>query len=268
MIRAGDPVTRELVDWIAHVERELARVRGMRGSGAIAIDQDAGGPVIHSTGSGKLLGVQYLTAASGTYTPTAGTASIFVELIGGGGGGGGVSVTNDATEGAVGGGGSAGTYTALYIGTPAASYTYAAGAAGTGGAINGGNGGSTTFNGGSVTAPGGPGGSGNTQTTTLQRTAGGAHSTAGVNGDVSIQGQAGGIGWIIVAAAPVIYAGGFGGSTILGSGGRSTDNNPSAGLGYGAGGGGAVLNVSGTGIANSIAGGAGAAGVIRVWEFG
>src|SRR5262245_57022166 len=50
-IRAGDPVTRELVAWIDHVDSELARVRMIRGDGAIAVDQDAGGPVIHFSGS-------------------------------------------------------------------------------------------------------------------------------------------------------------------------------------------------------------------------
>jgi len=61
-----------------------------------------------NTVGGSLLNIQVFKA-SGTYTPTAGTTRIIVEVLGGGGGGGGCAATG-AGQVSVGGGGGAGSF--------------------------------------------------------------------------------------------------------------------------------------------------------------
>ena len=70
-------------------------------------------------------------SGSGTYTTPTNAKYLIVQMVGGGGGGG--------TGGSgIGGGGGAGGYLIGVISSPAATYSYAVGAAGTGGSSNGG----------------------------------------------------------------------------------------------------------------------------------
>jgi len=207
-------------------------------------------------GSGGVLGVQVLTASSGTYTPTSGTNKVIVEAISGGGGGGGASVNNF-----VGAGGAGGGYAKVYIAvTPIASQSYTVGASGSGGvgAANGATGGQTTF-GSYITCNGGVGGNANG---TGAITVGGTSSTAGVTATlVSARGGAGNLSGTIVANRP---NGGYGASSPLGSGGEigPSGGNGVTAHGPGAGGGGGYRNAT-----VSRNGGAGAAGIIIVYEY-
>ncbi|CQR04959.1 tail fiber repeat 2-containing protein [Yersinia enterocolitica] len=104
--------------------------------------------------SGRLLNTQTFTS-TGTYTPTAGTAYIEVEAVGGGGASGAVSATS-ASQNAIAATGSPGAYAkVLYTSVPSTA-SVVIGSGGIGAFSSGQTGGSTTF-GSILTCPGGPG---------------------------------------------------------------------------------------------------------------
>ncbi len=218
-----------------------------QGNGTKPIWSDAGGG-----GAGGPIATQVFTTNS-TYTPTAGTASFVVELVGGGGGGGAIT-TNIGGAGGAGSGGycrkfflraSVPVSTAVVIGTGGASTVAGNNSTFLTMSANGGNQGGSGIN--------GLGGIGGTST----------------GGDINVQGGAGGSGCAAlgVAAAPSGLAG-FGGSNLYGSGGlgypnASTDSNGQPGNLYGGGGSGAVRLTNG-----SANGGIGADGLCIVTEYG
>jgi len=195
--------------------------------------------------SGRLVKApQILTSGSGTYTVSASTNNIYIELIGGGGGSGG-GASSPGNYGSNGGGGGGGAYAAKYFTvTPSGGYSYAVGGGGgggTGGSSSAGgqgsSGGSTTFTvgGTTVTAGGGGGGFGGGANST--NGAGGVGGTA-TNGDLNITGN----------TTQGSYAGGFGGSS------------PGAAGPIGAYGAGGPPN-------NTSPGASGYGGFIRIWEY-
>jgi hypothetical protein len=209
-------------------------------------------------------GMQILTSASGTYTPTAGTTAILVEVQGAGGGGGGCA-TNAASYASAGGGGGGGGYAKLWIASPAASYVYSVAAGANGGAA-GNNPGTTanpsTFGSGPlITANGGTGGLGGASQNNSTSSNGSDGGTA-IGGNLNIPGGSG-TGAIYLGAgnAPVQ---GLGGATLLGTPGKPWAYAAgSSGQGYGSGGNGASAISS----QSQQAGGKGAAGLIIVWEY-
>ncbi|MBH3433675.1 MULTISPECIES: hypothetical protein [Pseudomonas] len=189
---------------------------------------------------GRLIGVQVFTS-SGTYTPTPGTKSVLVEVIGSGGGSAGLAATGGSTWRVSGGGGG--------------------GAAGTSGGGSGGNGDTTSF-GALVSASGGQGSNQSviTPTATLIAVGGSGglviagsgiiYQAAGPRGSIELMssnGQIGGDG------APS----GKGGAAGVGAGNASAGN---AGVTTGSGGGGVCLSSS----SSAKAGVAGANGLIIV----
>jgi hypothetical protein len=231
------------------------------GAGAVVLSNIAGygasGNYMISNGSAwtsavkpDSLTVVHLTS-SGTYTVPAGAKALYVEGVGGGGGGGGTPTPPIANY-CGGGGGGGGGYSAAYISTPAASYSYTVGAGG-----GAGNAGGTTSFGAVLTATGGGGG-----------------ATA-VDGNLHKQanGGAGGVGTVGLASGG--SDGGHGSQWGGGSGGSShfagstmqavSDSSAivlgSAGNLYGGGGGGGSSGAQ----SGTASGGAGAAGLIRVW---
>lgn len=220
-------------------------------------------PMQYGQATGRLINVQRFTA-NATYTPTAGTKSIVVEGVGGGGAGGGTLATG-ASQGGGAGGGGAGAYfkTRLTSGFSGVAVVVGAGGVGVSGG-NGGNGGTTSF--GAVgTAPGGVGGSNGAPVGTFPILngygPGAATATLG-----NIINAAGGAGTFALISTPGTGLSGTGGSSMLGQGanaviGATLDGLP--GGGPGAGGSGSLTLQSGA----ARTGGAGAPGLVIVWEY-
>jgi hypothetical protein len=215
------------------------------------------------TASGSLIGVQFLTTGT-TYTPTSGTTKAVIILVGGGGGGGGASGAASSVGAAGGGGG--GSLAVKYINNISGTYTYAIGAAGTAGANTGGNGGaggSTTFANGAttITAPGGAGGIGQTAGTSQVFVLGGAGGAVSTNGDINGGGSPGIRAYRV---SGTLGESGTGGDSEYGGAGQglTAAGAGNAATGFGAGGGGALSTAN-----TNRAGGAGAPGVIIVYEY-
>lgn len=216
-----------------------------------------------NTSTGTYIGRQVLTSGT-TYTPTAGTKTILVKIVGAGGGGGGT--TGGSSQLGAGGGGGAGGYLEKLITNVSGTYTYSIGTAGTAGTTGpgaGGAGGNTTFINGATTytANGGSGGTQQSTGTSAAFIAGGAGGAVSTNGDVNGGGAPGERGYRV--SGTVGYSGN-GGSTMFGGGGAGQTSSAVGGnaTGYGSGGGGG-LSTSTT----NRAGGAGAQGLIIVEEY-
>jgi hypothetical protein len=212
--------------------------------------------------AGGLIGIQTFTT-SGTYTPSAGTSSVVVELVGGGGAGGGTAATS-GSQGAAGGGGSAAAYARARFTTGFAgvAVTVGAGGAATSAASSRGNAGSASSFGSLVTAPGGLGGYVGFATAPGVIVGGSEAGAFATGGNLlNTAGNAGDPAFVIGTGAVV---GGNGGPSAFGGGGTAGGNGPGAnGAAPGAGGGGASAIFSSPGR-NS---GAGANGIVIVYEY-
>jgi len=229
----------------------------------IAITNAAGSITIGT--NGVLNNIVTITGATTSYTPTAGTKAIQVELIGGGGGGGGTSAP--ATNCSAGGGGGAGGYVRFMLANPVGPYTVAVGSGGAGGAGAAGSaGGSTSFNTGITTYTAG-GGSGGSKGSANNAAIGGAGGSNAGGATISITGNPGGIS---VESGSIWGVSGIGGGSILGGGGMPLSLTAAGGpitgnagaANSGSGGSGGI--VTGGGAAT---GGAGAGGVIIITEY-
>lgn len=212
---------------------------------------------ISTASTGRLLNVRTFTS-SGTYTPTAGTKFVVVEVQGGGGGSGGVPATGSSSVAASGAGG-AGAYAKAYItsGFSGVSVTVGAGgAAGSSGGGDGGAGGTSSF-GSLVSCPGGTGGcSTGSVAVSFPTSRGGSTETAAPTGGniISSKGKAGAgstvvngtVGNFGTGAASPFSAGGTGGDGENGSGGGGWINFVSQ---------------------SARAGCAGGKGLVVVWEY-
>jgi hypothetical protein len=262
----------------------------VNGLGTIAIQRDAaaltGGEIVAGrtymalldttstcqligSAKGGLIGTQtFATAGASTYTPTPGTNSVVVEVIGGGGGGGGAALTG-AAQIAVGGAGAGGGYARKRITSAFSGVTVTVGAGGTGGtagANNGTDGGTSSF-GALVSATGGQHGNGDTAAAVPKGPASTNTGGTGASGDINIRGeqpwnmfsfqvttavvsQNGGAAPVYGARAPGVATG--------------TGANGANGLSYGSGGtGGGNAASQGTGKS----GGNGSDGLVVVWEY-
>lgn len=214
-------------------------------------------------GSGRLLGIQvFATAGTATYTPTPGTRSVVVEAVGGGGAGGGSQVT-DSSHYSVGSGGAAGSWGIGRYTSGFAGVTVTVGAGGSGAAGAGGGSGSASSFGSLLTGPGA--GGGQTSLPIPISSAGlsnqGAPGAAGSGGIMGSSGQPGPCG-ITLGTGPLS---GQGAPSRYGAGGANTGGGIGAGaVGQGAGGSGAASGIS---QATALAGGAGAPGIVIVWEY-
>ncbi|SEK02613.1 hypothetical protein [Paraburkholderia tropica] len=213
--------------------------------------------VIANAGTGRLIGVQVLTT-SGTYTPDTGTNSVITEQCGGGGAGGGAAATSTGQLSG-GAGGSAGGYikSRLTSGFSGVTVTIGAGGVAASGAA-GGAGGNTVF--GTLTANGGSGGVSQGPGTTFNANNNSNAGTASGGTIINLNGQLG-----TAAFGNTAIIGGIGGDSPLGAGGYPgfSGTAGTAGTGYCAGGGGTA---NGASQAANI-GGAGAKGVVIVWEY-
>lgn len=213
---------------------------------------------------GRLLNMQLFTA-SGTYTPTPGTKSIVVEVQGAGGGGGGIGASSSANV-AVGNGGGAGGYAKSRLTSGfTGGVQVNVGIGGPGGNLSptiGSNGGLSSF-GSTIVANGGDGGYAQPQTPPPYGVTGSLGGIATGGNLLNIRGGASAAGGVFSTGN---VAPGNGGSSQLGSATLSPSNNavlPYTAYGYGSGGGGSYTNNK----ANGFAGGAGANGVVIIWEY-
>lgn len=203
-----------------------------------------------------------------TYTPTAGTRALYVECIGGGGAGGGAAVASSNLS--LGSGGASGQCTAAWVTSINGPYSVSVGAGGTGvsGAAGNAGGNSSFISNSSVTICSSCGGAGGTVLsagTSIKAEAGASGYSSAV-GDLILKGGDGCAG--LRLSATVGVAGSGGGAPMGGGLAAGLIVNASsaavagvAGGNYGGGGSGAIT----TGAVQT--GGAGAPGVIRVWEF-
>lgn len=217
-----NPAGSELID--GALSRELEP-----GDNCLVICTGSGWVTVGRGSKFKAVRQRNLTAGT-TYTRPSDVVSILVLVIGSTGG---VASSGNISKGGVGGGG----YSQKFYATPAASYSYACGAAGT---TSGTAGGTTTFGVMSVTGSGG--------VTSITGSAGGV----GSGGDFNAIGGSGG-------NSPSLYCGGGGG----GAGGGRTGSGYSGGNGdstqYGHGGGGGGSGSSGAAATNTVAGAGGVA---------
>lgn len=198
--------------------------------------------------------------SSGTYTPTSGMKYCIIRAIGGGGGGGG----STAVAGHAGSGGAAGAecWEVASAATIGASQVVTIPAAAAGGNASDGATGGTVTVGALVSATGGLGGKvGNALATAFLGGAG----QAATGGDFNGTGAPGGMS-ISNATTALAYTG-YGGSTSLGGGGKSSAgvlSSPGAAGVDGTGGGGAG-GMAVTALATT--GGAGGKGIVIITEF-
>jgi hypothetical protein len=215
-----------------------------------------------------LLGRQVLSAASGTYVPTAGAKRVMLRLQGAGGGGGGVANTA-AAQTATGGGGAAGDYVEAFI-DPAGAVVggaFVRGAGGLAGVNTGGAGGTgadstIVINGTTYTAKGGTGGSFTGSSAAAQIVAGGAAQGGSTAGDLLVPAEPGVPGF---TQSGTLGESGQGGNSPFGSGGapKIGQGAGNVGTGFGSGGsGGLSINAAG-----AVTGGAGSNGLIIIYEY-
>jgi hypothetical protein len=223
---------------------------------------------------GRLIGVQrFATAGTYTYTPTPGTTSVIIEIIGGGAGGGGVAAVGSGQVAAA-SGGAAGSYvkhraTSGFAG--ATIYVAPGGTGGPAGNNNGNPGGTTTFtaSGFTLSAPGGGVGLGGPAQSSSFLGIGGGPGVAGSGGNLLNEwGQQGGFVTAIVGGGIYFSLAGAGAPSVFGSGAPGL-GGVTAGWNAtspGSGGAGASNNNNGNASAAQ-AGGKGADGMVLVWEY-
>ncbi|CAJ0719368.1 hypothetical protein LMG6871_02818 [Ralstonia edaphis] len=217
--------------------------------------------------AGNILAIRRFTS-NGTYTPTAGTVAVRVQVVGGGGGGGGSNTTGSGQQ-SVGAGGAGGSYAESYLTSGFSGAALTIGAGGSAGAVggNGGNGGTTSF-GALLSASGGGGGQTIGATGSPFILAGGVTGTMPTTGNlINGQGTPGGVGFAPAPSSSTSFLSGAGGASLFGGGASplgSSNSAGNAGASYGSGGSGGCTGASSTGQI----GGAGAAGVIIVTEYG
>lgn len=212
---------------------------------------------------GRLLNVRVITATT-TYTPTIGTTSVVVKLIGGGGSGGGCSATG-VGQASVSSGGSGGGYCLKRIVTGFAGVTITIGAGGTAQAPGaaGVSGGTTSF-GALCSATGGSGGLSGVATGTFPSLTGASQPGAGSNGDVNGSGDWANISMILSSSYLFQSLGESGGSVIGGSV-RVPPDDVSASPVANTGAGGSAVGCSAS--KSPRAGGAGGSGVAIILEY-
>jgi hypothetical protein len=191
-------------------------------------------------------------------------STVIIEAQGGGaaGGGAGGAASGNVSLGAPGTAGSyaKGKFTAAQIG---ASKAVTVGAGGAGVSNSAGNNGGTTSVGSLIIAPGGIGGGLFNNASAPTANGNGSTSSAPTGGNIfSARGVP---GTPSVAFSTAVALSGQGGSSVFGPGSQATQINQVgvAGVNYGTGGSGCVLNNSG----GATAGGNGAAGIVIAWEY-
>ncbi|MGD9424019.1 hypothetical protein ACLHDD_02320 [Pantoea sp. NSTU24] len=213
---------------------------------------------------GSLINAQVFTG-SGSYTPTAGTKKIIVEVQAGGGAGGGTPATS-SSQNSVASGGSSGQYvkSQLQISSLSLPVTVTVGIGGSGVAGSGGSGGGASMFGPYMTASGGFGGGVGSAASSAYVIQPGSVRSLPTTGNIDNGGGSpGGAGIFTQTGAGVS---GNGGSSRFGGGGNPgsvSGGGYTQAVGYGSGGAGAAVAAS----TAAQPGGAGGTGIVIVWEY-
>lgn len=217
---------------------------------------------IRKLATGRLINVRVFAAAGTyTYTPSAGTVRVVVECQGAGGAGAGAPA-NVAGNGSIGSAGGAGAYAQSLITSGFSGVNIIVGAGGTAGSGVSGNPGNTSSFGGLLSCPGGKGG------TTAGPSSGSFFSAAGNSNAPSggnIRNYVGQASDLSICFNSTSNQAGRGGATLFGPGAQTSGANVpgTAAISPGSGGGG-TAQVSG---GAAMTGGAGAPGIVVVWEY-
>lgn len=208
----------------------------------------------------------FASAGTFTYTPTAGTKRVIVEVVGGGAAGGGAPATASSAQVSVASPGGAGAYGKGLYTSGFSGVTITVGAAGngvTGG--NGGNGGTSSF-GSLLSAPGGVGGNTFGPLGTWPIGAGGTPSGVATGGNIVNSKGAPGQGSLVFDNVGDGF-GADGGWSFFGAGGAAVDPFNNGGNAAGAPGGGGSGTCNAGGPSGALTGGNGIAGAVIVWEY-
>lgn len=261
----GVPATVVPAEWLNSVQMELINAIVAAGIVPSKAASDQLMQAMATLPSGRLLNIQVITA-SGVYTPTVGTKSVQVEVIGGGGAGGGAAAATCASSG----GGGAGAFamsSLIRSGFNGTAMTVGAGGIAVLGA-SGGAGGATSF-GSFLSAPGGAGAIGQAWQVIPGFGAPGQNS-ASPSGSALAYGSVGNDGLNGTTYLAAVTLGGKGADCAFGAGGGSpgtsaveTKADGRSGKGYGSGGSGGTTTSAGP----ASIGGNGAPGLILVFEF-
>lgn len=215
---------------------------------------------------GRLIGVRVFNVpGTFTYTPTPGTTSVIARVQAGGGAGGGSQATAAGTV-SVCPGGNAGAYGESRLTGGFSGATIIVGSGGTGVLGAAGNPGGASSFGGSISAPGGQGGTAYVAASPPVLNINGTAQTPATGGN--IVNAPGGRGQPAMASGVTFGGSGDGGASIFGGGGPtsgaiSSPTNGKAGVAPGSGGSGGA---GGAG-AGASTGGAGAPGIVIVLEY-
>ncbi|WP_434590047.1 hypothetical protein J3Q09_17490 [Pseudomonas sp. R4-83] len=217
---------------------------------------------IRKLATGRLINVRvFATAGTFTYTPSAGTARIIAECCGAGGAGAGAPATT-AGNGSLGSAGGAGAYAQSFITSGFAGVSIVVGAGGTGVSGAAGNpGGSSSF-GGFVSCPGGKGGNTSGPSPgSFVALAGNSNGPSGGN----IRNFVGQGSDLSICFGPTSLQPGRGGASLFGAGAAPGVAGVAgvAAASPGSGGGG----TGNTASSSALTGGAGAPGIVVVWEY-
>ncbi|WHB31178.1 tail fiber protein [Xanthomonas phage NEB7] len=216
---------------------------------------------------GRLLNVQRFTA-SGTYTPTPGTARIVVEIVGGGGAGGGAQSNNTAASVGCGGGG--GAFVKVMLTSVPSSVTVTIGAGGASANAQGGTGGTTSF-GAFASAQGGTGGRSLGADNSIPNFGAeggpGGDTAAAGGGAILLVASAGASGGAATSLGAGAYlTAGMGGPTYFGGTAKTANTTAGASAKANTGCGGSGTTAA-SGAVTINQGGAGGSGLCLVWEY-
>lgn len=258
----GTPGTLVTNDWLNTVQEEFLSILT---AASMTEDKTSNIQVLAALRllfqQGRLLNVQtFATPGVFIYTPTPGTNSVDVEVIGGGGAGGGTTTTTTGQVSA-GGGGASGSYGRGFFRSGFSGAIVTIGSGGTAVAGSNGNSGGTSSFGGLISAPGG--GCGNIWPSPVppEVSLGGAAGSAAVGGYLALAGAPGANGLFISVSGVASGAGG----SIFGGGGPGSYYS-SAGIAASSPGGGGGGAAAGPSLA-ALAGGAGYKGIVIVREY-
>jgi len=258
----GNPQTGELptaldADFFDSIQEEVAAVIEAAG---ISLAKTNNAQLLAAikalVNSGRLINVQSFTA-SGNYTPTPGTKSIIVEVVGGGGGGGNASAANSSSV-ALGRGAGGGGYAKSYLTTVPSSQAVNVGLGGASYT----NGGDSSF--GNIVARGGTRGAQDlnaTWTSGVQQQIGSPGGQA-TNGNIINAAGSYGIQPIWTTFGNCISGAG-GGSFFSGTTTPVMNTAPGTNGAIGCGGSGACSY----GNTSVLAGGSGGNGIVIIWEY-